>query len=99
MTGSLDLIFIGRIAVDLYGEQSSTPLEETRSFARYPGGSSGNAAIAAARAGAKVGLISAVGNDPMGRYLLRVLKDENVDSQGVARHADRRTALAFLGIL
>lgn len=93
------LVCVGRIAVDLYAEQAHTPLEEARTFRRYPGGSSGNTAIAAARAGVKVGLISAVGDDPMGRYLLRALSREGVDRQAIARHRSRRTALAFLGML
>ncbi|MCR9121331.1 MAG: PfkB family carbohydrate kinase [Phyllobacteriaceae bacterium] len=99
MANAPDIICVGRIAVDLYGVQAHTPLEETRSFARYPGGSSGNTAIAAARAGASVGLISAVGDDPMGAYLLRTLRDEGIDTQAMAQHRDRRTALAFLGML
>lgn len=93
------LVCVGRIAVDLYAEQAHTPLEEARTFRRYPGGSSGNTAIAAARAGAKVGLISAVGDDPMGRYLLRALSREGVDRQAIVSHRTRRTALAFLGML
>ncbi len=96
---SPDLLFLGRIAVDLYGQQTATPLEETRSFARYPGGSCGNMAIAAARAGARVGLISAVGNDPMGRFLLHTLAREGVDTTVLTTHPTRRTALAFLGML
>jgi 5-dehydro-2-deoxygluconokinase len=93
------LVCIGRIAVDLYAEQAHTPLEEARTFRRYPGGSSANTAIAAARAGVKVGLISAVGDDPMGRYLLGELSREGVDRQAIVVHRSRRTALAFLGML
>lgn len=99
MVQAPNAVFLGRIAVDLYGEQFHSPLEETRSFARYPGGSSGNMAIAAARAGATVGLISAVGNDPMGRYLMRSLRREGIDTRAMTVNGDRRTALAFLGML
>ena len=99
MVQAPEVIFLGRIAVDFYGQQTATPLEETRSFARYPGGSSGNMAIAAARAGARVGLISAVGDDPMGRFLLQNLALEGVDTTAMSVHPTRRTALAFLGML
>lgn len=99
MNKQLDVVCLGRIAVDLYGEQANTPLEDTRTFRRYPGGSSGNTAIAAARAGARVGLISAVGADPMGRYLRKYLAAENVDCRALTVRKERRTALAFLGML
>ena len=45
----LDVICLGRVAVDLYGEQIGGRLEDMQSFAKYVGGSSGNMAIGMAR--------------------------------------------------
>ncbi len=45
----LDLICMGRIAVDLYGQQIGSRLEDMGSFAKYLGGSSGNVAYGTAR--------------------------------------------------
>lgn len=72
------LLCMGRLTVDLYGEQRNTSLKRTRSFRRYAGGSSGNLAIGAARLGVPVGLITTVGDDPMGDYLMNVLDREGV---------------------
>ena len=44
MEKDLDVICIGRAAVDLYGQQVGGRLEEMQSFAKYLGGSSGNLA-------------------------------------------------------
>ncbi|SQA99476.1 Uncharacterized protein conserved in bacteria [Cedecea neteri] len=41
----LDLICMGRVAVDLYSQQIGARLEDASSFARYLGGSSGNVAL------------------------------------------------------
>lgn len=93
------LLCMGRLTVDLYGEQQHTPLTEARSFRRYPGGSSGNLAICAARLGVPTGLVTTVGDDPMGHYLLGVLEHEGVAADAVRRDPQRRTALALLGML
>ena len=40
----LDVICIGRVAVDLYAQQIGARLEDVASFSKYLGGSSGNVA-------------------------------------------------------
>jgi len=41
---ALDVICLGRAAVDLYGQQIGSSLEDMGSFAKYLGGSSANIA-------------------------------------------------------
>ena len=41
----LDVICIGRVAVDLYAQQIGARLEDVASFSKYLGGSSGNVAF------------------------------------------------------
>jgi ribokinase len=48
------------------------------------GGKGGNQAVAAARAGAPVRMVGAVGNDDFGRYLMRRLDRSGVDASRVA---------------
>jgi 5-dehydro-2-deoxygluconokinase len=95
---SLDLIAIGRSSVDLYGEQIGGRLEEMRSFAKYVGGSPANTAIGAARLGLSAGLITGVGADHMGRFIIEQLNREGVDVRGIKTDHDRLTALVILGI-
>ncbi|MEM7776260.1 MAG: PfkB family carbohydrate kinase, partial [Pseudomonadota bacterium] len=98
-TGSqLDLITIGRSSVDLYGSQVGGRLEDMASFNKYIGGSPTNIAAGAARLGLKSAVITAVGDEHMGRYIRETLIDEGVDVRGVKVDPDRLTALVLLGI-
>ena len=98
MTKSLDLVAIGRSSVDLYGQQAGGRLEDMGSFAKYVGGSPTNTAIGLARLGLKSALITRVGADHMGRFIVEQLAREGVDTGSVTTDPDRLTALVVLGI-
>jgi len=68
------------------------------SFSKYIGGSPTNTAIGAARLGARAALISRVGDDAMGRFIIEELAREGVDSGPVITDGTRMTALVILGI-
>ena len=69
MDKKLDVICIGRIAVDFYARQIGSRLEDVSSLAKYLGGSSGNVAYGTARQGLKSSMLARVGNDHMGRFI------------------------------
>ncbi|WP_273793443.1 bifunctional 5-dehydro-2-deoxygluconokinase/5-dehydro-2-deoxyphosphogluconate aldolase [Brucella anthropi] len=94
----LDLITIGRSSVDLYGAQVGGLLEDMASFNKYVGGSPTNIATGTARLGLKSALITRVGDEHMGRFLLRELEREGVDTRGIVTDPARLTALVILGI-
>lgn len=94
----LDLICIGRLAVDLYAQQIGARLEDATSFAKYLGGSSGNIAFGTARLGLRSAMLTRVGNDHMGRFLLDTLAREGCDVGAVVTDDARLTALAILGV-
>jgi 2-dehydro-3-deoxygluconokinase len=60
------------------------------------GGDSSNFAIAAARQGARVGYLSALGDDPYGRMLRALWDAEGVDHRGVKTDAAAFTAIYFV---
>jgi len=93
-----DVITIGRTCADLYADQVGCRMEEARSFSKYVGGSPTNIAVGAARLGLKAALMSRVGDDQMGRFVLETLEAEGVDTRAVAVDPDRLTAMVFLGI-
>jgi 5-dehydro-2-deoxygluconokinase len=97
-TPALDVVCIGRAAVDLYGEQIGGRLEDMRTFAKYVGGSPTNTAIGAARLGLRAGLISRVGDEHNGRFVRETLQAEGVDVSRLRTDPTRLTALVFLGI-
>ncbi len=94
----LDLICIGRAAVDLYGEQVGTRLEDVASFAKYLGGCAANIAAGTARLGLRSAMIARVGDEQMGSFVREQLAAEGVDVSQVVTDPDRLTALVILGI-
>ena len=79
----LDIICLGRAAVDLYGQQIGARLEDMGSFAKYLGGSSGNIAYGTARLGLRSAMLTRVGDEHMGRFITETLKGEGVDDAGL----------------
>jgi len=93
-----DLICLGRLAVDLYSQQHGARLEDASSFAKYLGGSSGNAAFGTARLGLRSAMLTRVGNDHMGRFLTETLSKEGCDVSHVVVDQQRLTGMVLLGI-
>jgi len=94
----LDLVCMGRAAVDLYGEQVGARLEDQSSFAKYLGGCPANIAVGAARLGLKVAMLTRVGDEHNGRFVREALAAEGVDVSHVKTDPRRLTALVFLSI-
>jgi 2-dehydro-3-deoxygluconokinase len=60
------------------------------------GGDTSNAAVAAARAGARVGMIAAIGADPAGEAFRTLWAREGIDSATVRTDPDHPTAVYFV---
>ena len=98
MSRGLDLICMGRAAVDLYGEQIGARLEDQTSFARYLGGCPANIAVGSTRLGLQVAMLTRVGNEQNGSFVREALAAEGVDVSHVATDPAKLTALVFLAI-
>lgn len=94
----LDLISIGRSSVDLYGQQIGGRLEDMASFSKAVGGCPTNIAIGTARLGLKSAVITRVGDEQMGRFILEQLQREGVETKGVVVDPRRLTSLVILGV-
>lgn len=95
---TLDVITIGRASVDLYGQQIGTRLEDVGSFAKSVGGCPANIAVGTARLGLQSALITRVGHEQMGRFIVEQLAREGVETAGIATDPDRLTALVLLSV-
>ncbi|WP_353979568.1 5-dehydro-2-deoxygluconokinase [Salinicola endophyticus] len=95
---SLDLICLGRVAVDLYSEQLGSRLEDVSRFARYLGGSSGNVAYGSARLGLRSAMLSRVGDEQMGRFVREELSRAGVDVSALQTDPERHTGLVLLAL-
>lgn len=83
-----------------YGEPmlefNQTGGQGTRTYLQGFGGDTSNAAIAAARAGASVGYLTAVGDDPYGRAFRDLWSAEKVDHTHVKTDPGAPTAVYFV---
>jgi 5-dehydro-2-deoxygluconokinase len=83
MMSSLDVVILGRIGYDLYSEEPHVPLPAVRRFSRYLGGSSANMAVGLSRLGARVGMVSCLGDDALSRFLIDYLNTAGVETSHV----------------
>lgn len=90
-----DLITMGRISVDIYPQQTGVGLERVESFGKYLGGSPTNVAVAAAKHGLKSAVITGVGADPFGRYLVDELQRLGVATGFVQVDLELQTPVVF----
>ncbi|WP_353951762.1 5-dehydro-2-deoxygluconokinase [Knoellia sp. S7-12] len=97
-TQSIEVLAIGRVGVDLYPMQTGVGLEDVTTFGKFLGGSAGNVAVAAARMGHSVALVSRTGNDPFGRFVRRSLEELGVDPTYVSIDRELPTPVTFCEI-
>ena len=93
-----DLLAMGRSSIDLYSNDIGAPFEEIKSFAAYVGGCPTNISVGTCRLGLRSALLTAVGEDPVGDFVLRLLNDEGVETKFIPRKPSRRTSAVLLGI-
>lgn len=94
----LDIITIGRSSIDLYSQSVGAPFNDIKGFDAFVGGSPLNIAVACARLGASATLLTAVGNDKVGEFIIGFLNKEGVNTSVIpVKHASRSSAVV-LGI-
>ena len=76
----MDVMILGRIGYDLYSEEPHVPLAPGARFSASLGGSSANMAVGLSRLGARVGIVSCLGDDSISRFLIDFLNAEKVDT-------------------
>ena len=97
-SGTLDLLALGRISVDLYAQEAGASFLEPQTFVKSVGGSPSNVAVAAARLGLGSAVATAVGADPLGEYIVAKLKTLGVDTRYVAVRDDGRTPVVLVAL-
>lgn len=70
---------MGRVGIDLYPNELSTPLREVRTYTRFVGGFAGNVATGLARLGVRAAVLSRVGDEGHGEFVREWLAGEGVD--------------------
>lgn len=95
---TIDLLCAGRTCVDLYAEQEGAPLIDVSSFRKYLGGSAANICVGTSRLGLRTAMLTRVGDEPIGRFLLRELQREGVDVTGVGVDPRRLSGAVLLAV-
>ena len=75
----IDAVVIGRVGIDLYPNELSTPLRHVRTYTRFVGGFAGNVATGLARLGVRPAIVSRVGAEGHGDFVREWLEGEGVD--------------------
>jgi sugar/nucleoside kinase (ribokinase family) len=92
------ILCLGEALVDLICEQPIESLSEADSFVAHFGGVVANVAVVAARAGARVALAGAAGDDDWGRWLRDRLVEAGVDVSMFSLLSGRQTTVAFVAV-
>lgn len=92
----IDMVCLGEVLIDMFPAEVGRGLTEVSSFRPVPGGAPANVAVAGARLGSKTAFIGKVGDDPFGRHLAAVLKQQHVNTRGMRFDPYARTGLAFI---
>jgi 5-dehydro-2-deoxygluconokinase len=95
---SYDVLAIGRSSIDLYAREIGVPFTEIKSFAAYVGGSPTNISVGTRRLGLRTALLTAVGEDYVGDFVLSFLEREGIATGCSVRKPGRRTSAFLLGI-
>ncbi len=84
-TRPLDIIPLGRIAIDFNPVDYFQTLAESATFKKYLGGSPANIAVGMARLGRKVGFLGKISDDRFGDFVQGFFEKEGIDVSHVTR--------------
>ena len=93
-----DVITFGRSSIDLYSQNIGAPFNNIKGFDAFVGGSPLNIAVGCARLGVNASLLTAVGNDKVGEFILNFLNGEGVNTHCIPVKNGTRSSAVVLGI-
>lgn len=93
-----NLFSIGEILIDFIPHQKGLALKDVDSFTRVPGGAPANVAAAVAKFGGTASLITKLGEDAFGDFLLEQLIKAGVRTDKIVRTKEANTGLAFVSL-
>jgi 5-dehydro-2-deoxygluconokinase len=95
---SFDLITMGRSSIDLYSNDVGSSFPSIGSFGASIGGSPLNIAVGSSRLGLKVALLTAVGADKVGEFILAHLQKEGVETKYIPTISNAKSSAVLVGI-
>src|SRR5918993_2713996 len=99
MTGAdLDVLTLGMMMGEVAPPRAGAGFGDGRRLVLFPSGSMTIFALALARLGARVGLLSRVGDDDLGRWMRARVEEAGIDTGGVATVAGQLTPLSLASV-
>ncbi len=92
------VLAMGEALIDFIPAQRDCLLKEVESFTRVCGGAPANVAAAAAKLGGESRMVTQLGKDAFGDYIVDTLQDAGVDTSCILRTDEANTALAFVSL-
>jgi len=93
-----DVLTIGRSSIDLYSQDIGSPFNDIKGFDAFVGGSPLNIAVGCARLGVNASLLTGVGNDKVGEFIVNFLNNEKVNTHCIPVKDKSRSSAVVLGI-
>lgn len=93
-----DTLHMGRSSIDLYSNDIGSAFVDIKSFAAYVGGSPTNISVGGRRLGLKTALLTGLGRDPVGDFILKFLTEEGVETRFICHKPHNRSSAVVLGI-
>jgi 5-dehydro-2-deoxygluconokinase len=98
MAERYDLVTVGRSNMDLFSQDIGAAFEDVTGFDTAVGGSPTNIAIGTARLGLRSIAFTAVGDDRVGDFVVRYLRDAGVETRYIPHKEGKLTSLALIGV-
>ena len=93
-----DVLTVGRSSIDLYSQDIGSPFNDINGFDAFVGGSPLNIAVGCARLGVNASLLTGVGNDKVGEFIVNFLNIEGVNTHSIPVKDKSRSSAVVLGI-
>jgi len=92
------VVTVGRVSIDLYGLEAGASFGSEQTFSKSVGGSPSNVAVAAAKLGNHAVLLTKVGSDALGQYIVNKLNSWNVDTKYVTSEQNGLTPVVLAAL-
>lgn len=95
-TKPIDLLSVGELLIDMISTDFADSMDAVESYRRIVGGSPANLAMNMKRLGNNSGLISSIGKDGFGDFLMDYVRNLGLNTEGVVQIADVPTTLILV---
>lgn len=92
----VEVICAGELLIDFIGKNIGENLLTTTDFTRFQGGSPSNFGANLAKIGHSVAIVSTVGNDNLGQFLIDTVKETGLDTTHIRKDSIHPTSLVIV---